>query len=241
MDLTENLGGTSKNGLNRRRFLKGMAATAGLGIGASILAACGDSPTNTAAPIPTTAAATTAASTTAAAAATTTTAATTAAATTTAATTAAPTTAASTTVAATTAAPTTAAPTTAAASTTAATSTTSAAATTSAAGASGTAPAGYVQVGKLSTTTTAPVGFTSGTTKGYVYSKSASEVFVYSNICTHMGCEVPAYKADAKEFMCPCHGSTFTNTGEVISGPARTRLPLFDNKVVGDVIYAKLS
>lgn len=207
MDKTEILGGTPKNGLNRRRFLRGMAATAGLGISAGILAACGDSPTSTSAPIPTTAASATAA----------------AATLTTAATTAAATSAASTTVAATTAA-----------------STTTAAAPTTAA-ANATVPAGYVQVGKVSAAAAAPLGFTSGSTKGYVFTKSASEVYVYSNICTHMGCEVPAYKTADKEFMCPCHGSTYTNTGEVIAGPAKTRLPLFDNIVVGDIIYAKLS
>jgi len=223
MDKTEILGGTPKNGLNRRKFLRGMAATAGLGLGAGILAACGD---NT----PTSLPAATIAPTTAPAA-------TTAAATSAAPTTAVTTTSAATTAAATTVAATTSAPTTAAASTTAA-ATTSAATTSAAAGAT---PAGYVAVGKISAAEKAPVAFSSGATKGYVFVKSPTEVYTYSNICTHMGCEVPAYKTTQNMFMCPCHGSEYTNTGEVIQGPAKARLPLFDNKVVGDVIYAKLS
>lgn len=219
MERTDHLGSTPKGSVNRRKFLRGMAATAGLGLGAGILAACGDN-TATTAPAPAATVAPTTASTTATA------------------TTAAPTTAAATTVAATTVAPTTAASTTAAATTSAAT--TSAANTTSAA-ASGAAPAGYTEVGKVTAASAAPVAFSSGSTKGYVFAKSATEVFAYSNICTHQGCEVPAYKTDQKLFMCPCHGSEYSNTGEVLKGPAKARLPLFDNKVVGDVIYAKLS
>ncbi len=221
MEKTEILGGTPQKGLNRRKFLRGMAATAGLGLGAGILAACGDNtPTSPSAATlaPTTApAATTAASTTAAPVATTS---------------AAPATAPATTVAATTAAaPTTAAPGTAAPT----------AATSAANGATGAAPAGYVEVGKISAAGTAPVGFSAGSTKGYVFARSTGEVYTYSNICTHMGCEVPAYKTSQNMFMCPCHGSEYSNTGEVLKGPAKARLPLFDNKVVGDVIYAKLS
>jgi cytochrome b6-f complex iron-sulfur subunit len=96
-------------------------------------------------------------------------------------------------------------------------------------------------VGKLSAAGTTPAIFSAGSTKGFVFVKSATEVYTYSNICTHQGCEVGAYKPTQKMFMCPCHGSEYSDTGEVLKGPAQARLPLFDNKVVGDVIYAKLS
>jgi Rieske Fe-S protein len=229
METTQILGSTLKNGLNRRKFLKGMAATASLGLSAGLLAACGD---NTPTPALAPATSTTAPATTASAAATPTTAPTTVAVSTAAPTTAAVTTNAPTTVPATTAAATSAASTTAAV-------TTAASGTTVVA--SGAAPAGYVEVGKVSAARTVPVGFAAGATKGYIFAENDSKVFVYSNICTHMGCEVPAFKPAQKMFMCPCHGSEYTSTGEVISGPAKLRLPLFDNKVVGDIIYAKLS
>jgi Rieske Fe-S protein len=76
--------------------------------------------------------------------------------------------------------------------------------------------------------------------KGYIYAKSSSEVMVFSNICTHQGCEVP-FNQSSQTFVCPCHGSTFSLSGEVVKGPAQTRLPLFQNKVVGGMVYAKLS
>lgn len=205
---------------HRRKFLKGFAVAAGLGLSAG-LAACGDptatnvAPTTAAPrttnPVPTTAAPTTAAPTTAAA------------------TTSAATTAASTTSAVTTSAPTTAAATTSASSTTAAGATTAATSV----------PAGFTELGKLPASAV-PASFSAGGTKGYIYAKSSSEVMVFSNICTHQGCEVP-FNQSSQAFVCPCHGSTFSLSGEVVKGPAQTRLPLFQNKVVGGMVYAKLS
>ncbi len=149
-------------------------------------------------------------------------------------------TSASTTVVATTAAATTTvapATTTAAVTTAPAASTTASGATSAAA--SGNAPAGYTQVGKL-TGSAVPVSFTVDGKKGYIYAKSPTEITVFTSKCTHKGCEVPYVEAD-KKFECPCHGSQYDPSGEVIKGPAPARLPLFDSKVVGEIVYAKLS
>jgi ubiquinol-cytochrome c reductase iron-sulfur subunit len=49
----------------------------------------------------------------------------------------------------------------------------------------------------------------------------------YSKICTHAGCPVGLYRAEAHELLCPCHQSTFDvlRGAEPVFGPAVRPLP----------------
>ena len=55
------------------------------------------------------------------------------------------------------------------------------------------------------------------------YRDSAGAVTMRSAYCTHMGCVVGWNPAE-KTWDCPCHGSRFKATGQVISGPAQSPL-----------------
>ena len=59
------------------------------------------------------------------------------------------------------------------------------------------------------------------------YRDTAGKVTLRSAICTHMGCTV-GWNTAERTWDCPCHGSRFTPTGDVISGPAEAPLPQAD-------------
>jgi len=61
-------------------------------------------------------------------------------------------------------------------------------------------------------------------TKVAAYRDAAGAVTLRSAICSHMGCTV-GWNTAERTWDCPCHGSRFTPTGDVISGPAAAPLP----------------
>jgi Rieske Fe-S protein len=64
--------------------------------------------------------------------------------------------------------------------------------------------------------------------------RAAEGVAAYSAICTHQGCEVGAWEAQAQFLWCPCHDSKFDprDNGRVVGGPAPRRLAALPLKLV---------
>ena len=69
-------------------------------------------------------------------------------------------------------------------------------------------------------------------------SRAADGVVAYSAICTHQGCEVWDWDAEAKTLWCPCHDSKYDprENGRVVSGPAPRRLAALPLRVAGGVL-----
>ena len=75
---------------------------------------------------------------------------------------------------------------------------------------------------------------------GYIETKAVKSVWavkddsnqlrVFSPLCPHLGC---GYRWDGSErrFKCPCHGSVYSVTGEVLAGPAPRSLDTLPTKV----------
>ncbi len=59
---------------------------------------------------------------------------------------------------------------------------------------------------------------------------SASDVTVFSPICTHLGCYFK-WDEGTGHFECPCHGSVFSITGNVLGGPAPRPLDSLPAKI----------
>ena len=51
-----------------------------------------------------------------------------------------------------------------------------------------------------------------------------------SAICTHQGCLITEYDSGSKHFVCPCHGSAFSLSGQVVNGPAQRALPKYQTE-----------
>ena len=57
------------------------------------------------------------------------------------------------------------------------------------------------------------------------------DIYAINLTCTHLGCTV---NSTTKGFACPCHGSVFTTSGDVVKGPADWPLKKLVVKEQGD-------
>ncbi len=79
----------------------------------------------------------------------------------------------------------------------------------------------------------------------FIFREKLGYFYTLSTVCTHLGCNlewkatgVPGHPEGI--IMCPCHGSQFNKTGDVIRGPAprsldRYKMYLEDDKLIVDM------
>jgi len=61
-----------------------------------------------------------------------------------------------------------------------------------------------------------------------------------SSKCTHLGCTVP-WMDKEKRFACPCHGSSFDITGDVITSPAPRPLAIYRVYIENNIVKVDIS
>lgn len=67
-----------------------------------------------------------------------------------------------------------------------------------------------------------------------IFRKSESEIVALSRTCTHKGCTLPNFLSGSVR--CPCHGSRFDTSGNVLNGPANEKLKSYNAVLEGNII-----
>jgi len=101
-------------------------------------------------------------------------------------------------------------------------------------GVPGAAGGGMVEAGPVAEFTPSSVtAFPGG--RFYLVRLQDGGFLALSSTCTHLECTVPWSDKD-RTFPCPCHGSVFDMTGQVLSPPAPRALDLFPVTIEGGVV-----
>ena len=64
----------------------------------------------------------------------------------------------------------------------------------------------------------------------YVTKDSQGKLRVLTSICPHLGCTVP-WNKEKNQFVCPCHGATFSLDGTRVSGPSLRGMDTLETSV----------
>jgi menaquinol-cytochrome c reductase iron-sulfur subunit len=64
----------------------------------------------------------------------------------------------------------------------------------------------------------------------YITKDQRNQLSVLTSICPHLGCTVP-WNKEKKQFICPCHGGTFSVDGSRVSGPSQRGMDTLETYV----------
>jgi menaquinol-cytochrome c reductase iron-sulfur subunit len=66
----------------------------------------------------------------------------------------------------------------------------------------------------------------------YITKDRQDQLQVLTSVCPHLGCTVP-WNKEKSQFVCPCHGGTFTMDGTRVSGPSLRGMDTLKTSVEG--------
>jgi Rieske Fe-S protein len=67
---------------------------------------------------------------------------------------------------------------------------------------------------------------------------SQSAVTALDAVCTHEGCTITGAAGDI--YVCPCHGSRYSRSGQVVNGPAKANLRRYGASLANGVVTVTL-
>ena len=102
----------------------------------------------------------------------------------------------------------------------------------------GTVSGGRVSVTINDTSPLTPIGGAAlirASGNNYLASRTGAATFVVlTAVCTHEQCTVEGFRNN--QYVCPCHGSTYSTSGSVVVGPATRALTQFASTFTGNVL-----
>jgi Rieske Fe-S protein len=73
----------------------------------------------------------------------------------------------------------------------------------------------------------------------FLVARTGQETFTaLTSTCTHETCTITGF--DGSNYVCPCHGSRFTTSGRVVTGPASSPLRTFATQFSNNVLTVTL-
>jgi menaquinol-cytochrome c reductase iron-sulfur subunit len=66
----------------------------------------------------------------------------------------------------------------------------------------------------------------------YITKDARGQLLALTSICPHLGCTVP-WNKEKNQFVCPCHGGTFTVDGTRVSGPSLRGMDTLPTSIEG--------
>jgi cytochrome b6-f complex iron-sulfur subunit len=107
---------------------------------------------------------------------------------------------------------------------------------------SGTAVSGAVTVSIVAGSPLATVGgaaLVRASNNTFLVARTSQDAFTaLTAICTHETCTIT--DVSGQTYVCPCHGSRFSQTGQVQNGPASRALRSFSTRLASDVLTITL-
>ena len=100
---------------------------------------------------------------------------------------------------------------------------------------------GFVQVGISGSALTEVGGaaLVDSNAGAFLLARTSANTFVAVDAtCSHESCTITG--SDGSVYVCPCHGSRYSRTGQVIHGPAQASLRQFPTTFAADVVSIAL-
>jgi nitrite reductase/ring-hydroxylating ferredoxin subunit len=101
-------------------------------------------------------------------------------------------------------------------------------------------PDGFVPVAKVGDLLAGQMKWVAANRERLVLANVEGEFYALRDVCGHKNAPLSRGKLDGYLIECPLHFAQFdVRTGELVTGPVSTAIPVYEVRVEGDTVYVK--